>query len=150
MPPKWTFPLPRHRGLEEAESSRRIQRAPEALLLAADDAAHDVLLRDQLRKDRPQALDHRGHELLEEARLEAELGAIEDAAAEDAADDVVAAFVAGQDAVGDGAADRARMIGEHAEGDVGLLLLKEAFALGRDGARVGLAGERGDLVEQTA
>ena len=40
------------------------------------------------------------------------------------------------------------MVGQDAEGDVDVLLLGEAFALGRNGAGVGLAGEFGDFREE--
>ena len=86
--------------------------------------------------------------MLEEARGEAEFFAVQNAAAQDAADDVVAAVVAGHDAVGDRATDRACVVGEDAEGDVGVFLLGEAFAFRGDGAGVGLAGERGDFGEE--
>ena len=40
------------------------------------------------------------------------------------------------------------MVGEDTEGDVDVFLLAEAFALGRDGASIGLSGQSGDLGEQ--
>ncbi len=82
------------------------------------------------------------------ADLQAEFLPIQNAAAKDAADDVVAAFVAGKNVVGDGAAHAAGVVGEHAERDVDVLLLGEAFALGWDLALVGLAGEFGDFLEE--
>ena len=122
--------------------------AAEALLLAADDAADHAALGDELGEHLAEAFDHGFDELLEEAGLQAELGAVEDAAAEDTADDVVAALVAGEDAVGDRAADGARVVGEHAEGDVDVLLIGKALALGGDGALVDFAREPGDLGEE--
>ena len=73
---------------------------------------------------------------------------IENAAPQDAADDVVSAFVAGQDAIGDRAAHAARVVGEDAEGDVDVLLLGQALALRRHGGGIGLAGQRGDFHEE--
>ena len=58
---------------------------------------------DEFREDLAEAFDDGGDELFEEAGFEAELRAIKNASAEDAADDVVAAFVAGHDAVGNAA-----------------------------------------------
>ena len=86
--------------------------------------------------------------MFEEAGWEAEFFPVEDPAAEDAADDVIAAFVARENPVGDGAGDAARVVGEDAEGDVGLLLLGQPLALGGDGAGVGFAGEGGDSCEE--
>ena len=60
--------------------------------------------------------------MFEKANRQAEFLAVQDAAAEDAADDVVAAVVTGENAVGDGAGDAAGVVGEDAEGNVGILL----------------------------
>ena len=67
------------------------------------------------------------HEFVEERFVEAERAAVAHGAAQDAAQDVVAVVVAGLDAVGDGEAQRADVVGDDAEGDVGLLL----FGVGR-------------------
>ena len=91
-------------------------------------------------------------ELVEERLLELERAAILYGAAEDAAEGVVAVGVAGLDAVGDGEAERAQVVGDDAEGDVDLLLLGHGHdvALGvglRQGALVGLAAHLRQLVE---
>ena len=57
-----------------------------------------------------------------------------DGAAQDAAQDVVAVGVAGMDAVGDGEAQRADMVGDDAEGDIDLFLLGVASAAGVAGS----------------
>ena len=106
------------------------------------------MLGDELGEYRSERFDDGGDQLLEEARGEAEFFAVQYAAAQDAADDVIAAVVARHDAVGDRAADRARVVGEDAEGNVGVFLLGEAFAFRGYGAGVGLAGERGDFREE--
>ena len=131
---------------EDGETT--IQRTAEALLFAADDAADDFLALLQLGEDAAQRFDDGSDELLEEAGWEAEFFSVEDSAAEDAADDVIAAFVTGENAVGDGAGDAARVVGEDTEGDVGLLLLGQPLTLGGDGAGVGFAGEGGDSCEE--
>ena len=70
---------------------------------------------------------HRSREhvdqLVEERLVETERAAIAHRAAQDAAQDVVAVVVAGLDAVGDGEAQRADVVGDDAEGDVDLFLL---------------------------
>src|SRR5690606_38904331 len=92
--------------------------------------------------------DDGGDELLEETGLETEFLSIQNAAAEDAADDVVAAFVAGKNVVGDRGRDAAGVVGEDAEGDVDVFLFAQTFAFGWDGAVVNFAGECGDFVEE--
>ena len=52
--------------------------------------------------------------------VETEGAAVADGAAEDAAQDVVAVVVAGQNAVGDGKTQGADVVGDDAEGDVDL------------------------------
>ena len=59
------------------------------------------------------------HQLVEERFVEAERATVAHRAAQDAAQDVVAVVVAGLDAVGDGEAERADVVGDDAEGDVG-------------------------------
>jgi hypothetical protein len=132
--------------MEKREAA--VEGAAEGFLLGADHAADDVLLGFELGEDGAEGGDDGGDELLEEAGVEAELLAVEDAAAEDAADDVVAALVGGEDAVGDRAAHAAGVVGEDAEGDVGVFLFGEAFAFLRDGAGVGFVGELGDFREE--
>ena len=79
---------------------------------------------------------------------EAELASVHDGAAEDAAEDVVSAFVAGEYAVGDGAGETAGVVGEHAEDDVLLLDVGHVGEVGGEGALVGVAGELGELGEE--
>ena len=89
-----------------------------------------------------------GDELFEEAGLQAELLPIKDSATENATNDVITALIAGQDAISNGAADGACVVGEDAEGDVRVLLFGQSLALDRDGARVGLAGKRRDRAKE--
>ena len=91
-------------------------------------------------------------ELVEERLVKAERAAVAHGAAEDAAQDVVAVGVAGLDAVGDGEAERADVVGDDAEGDVDLLLLGVAGAAGASGSvrAVFLAAQLFDLVEDRA
>src|SRR5664280_2419444 len=113
-----------------------IDCSPEILLLGADHAADSVLPLVQFRKDASQRFHDWRDELFEETGGEAEFLSVEDASAEDAADDVVATVIARKNAVGDGACDAARMVGEDAECDIGVFLFAESLALGRDGALV--------------
>ena len=59
------------------------------------------------------------HEFVEEWFVEAEGATVADSAAKDAAQNVVAVGVAGLDAVGNRKAERANMITDDAEGDIG-------------------------------
>ena len=111
-----------------------IQRLIKRLLLALDDLLDVVLLGAEFGEDVAHRLGQDGDELVEERLVEAEGAAVADGAAEDAAQDVVAVGVAGLDAVGDGEAQRADVVGDDAEGDVDLLLLgvgRCALAAGR-------------------
>ena len=63
-------------------------------------------------------------EFVEERLVKAERAAVADGAAQDAAQDVVAVGVAGLDAVGDGEAERADVVGDDAEGDVDFFLFE--------------------------
>lgn len=76
-----------------------IERAAEGFFFGFDDSADEVLLLLQFGEDVAQRLDDGGDELFEEADFEAEFFAVQNAAAEDAADDVVAAFVTRKNAV---------------------------------------------------
>jgi hypothetical protein len=68
------------------------------------------------------------HELVEERFVEAEGATVADGAAQDAAEDVVAVGVAGLDAVRDGEAQRADVVGNDSERNVDLFLLGVAGA----------------------
>ena len=109
------------RGLVEAPQPA-LERPAEALLLGLDDAPDRGLLAPELGEHPAERLDDGIDELLEEAGAEPEVAPVEGRAAQDPPDDVVAALVAGKDAVGDGAADAAGVVGQDPEGDVGLLL----------------------------
>ena len=61
------------------------------------------------------------HEPIKERLLEAEVRSIAHGTAQDAAQNVVPVFVAGLDAVGDGEAQGADMVGDDAESDVSLI-----------------------------
>jgi len=91
------------------------------------------------------------HELVEKWLVQPERAAVADGPAQDAAQDVVAIRVARLNAVGDGKAQRADVVGDHAEGDVDFLLLRPAGAA-RDGERAGIffAAELFDLVKDRA
>ena len=137
-------PAGRRRGRGKALEPA-IEGVPEGLLLGADHPADQIALGDQLRKDRAQRGGHGGNQLLEKAGRQAELLAVEDPPAEDPPDHVIASLVAGQDAVGHGAGNAARVVRQDAEGDVGHFLLAQSLAPGGDSAAIGLPGEGGDL-----
>ena len=99
-----------------------------------------LLLRADFGKDIAHRSREHIDELVEERLVEAERAAVADRAAQDAAQDVVAAFVAGLDAVGDGEAQRADVVGDDAEGDVDLFL----FGCRADLAAASACGERAE------
>ena len=78
-----------------------------------------VLFGFELGEDVAKLFDEGVNEVGEEGFLarEAEGAAVFDGAAEDAAQDVVATGIAWEDAVGDGEAEGADVVGDHAEGD---------------------------------
>ena len=100
----------------------RIQRLVKRLLFALDDLLDVVLLGAEFGEDVAHGFGQDGHQLVEERFVEAEGAAVADGAAEDAAQDVVAVGVAGLDAVGDGEAQRADVVGDDAEGDISLIV----------------------------
>ncbi len=103
-------------GLEAADAGG--EGAAEALLLVGEDALDLGAALAQVRVVVAEGVDdHAGH-LGEEGFVEAELAAVADGAAEDATEDVGAAFVAGQDAVGDQEGGAPDVIGDDAEGAV--------------------------------
>ena len=82
---------------------------------------------------------------------EAELTAVSNGAAEDPAQHIVAAVVAGHDAIGNRERQRAQVVGNDAEGDGGLELIGKQRAVGaglRVDVDVGLAAELLELAEQ--
>ena len=100
-----------------------VQRPVERLLLPLQHVLHELLPRADLREHIAHAGGEDVHELVEEGFVESQGAAIAHGAAQDAAQDVVAVRVARLDAVGDGEAERADVVGDDAEGDVDLLLL---------------------------
>ena len=68
--------------------------------------------------------EHRG-EFVKERRGEAECASVADGASQDAAQHVVAFGIAGLDAVGDGEAEGAQVVGDDAEGDIILFLIRD-------------------------
>ena len=89
---------------------------------------HDLLLYADLGKDVTHVLRKHIHEFVEERFVEAERAAVTHGAAQDAAQNVVAVGVAGLDAVGNRKAQRADVVGDDAEGDVNLDLLRPGSA----------------------
>ena len=100
-----------------------IQRLIKRLLLPLQHFLHVLLLRADFGEDVAHRAGEDVDELVEERLVETERAAVAHGAAQDAAQDVVAVGVAGLDAVGDGEAQRADVIGDDAEGDVDFLLL---------------------------
>ncbi len=100
-----------------------IQRPVKRLLLRLERLLNKILPLLQFREDIAHVGCQNVHEFVEERLGEAERAAVFHGAAEDAAEDVVAVAVAGLDAVGDGEAERADVVGDDAEGDVDFLLL---------------------------
>ena len=115
-------------ALEEFDAF--IQRPVERLLLALQHFLHVLLLRADFGEDIAHCPGEDVDELVEERFVEAEGAAVAHGAAQDAAQDVVAVVVAGLDAVGDGEAQRADVVGDDAEGDVDFFLLGVAGAAG--------------------
>ena len=84
-----------------------------------DDLLDVVLFGAEFGEDVAHRVGQDGDQLVEERLVEAEGAAVADGAAEDAAQDVVAVVVAGLDAVGNGEAQGADVVGDDTEGDVG-------------------------------
>jgi hypothetical protein len=129
-----------------------VQSAIEALFFQLQHALDLLLLHAQLGEDIAHLRGEDIDELVEEGLFEIEGAAVFHGAAEDAAEGVVAVAVAGLDAVGDGEAERADVVGDDAEGDVDLFLLGDghdvALLVGlRQRAGVGFAGHLRQLVE---
>ena len=103
-----------------------VQRLIERLLLSLEHVLDVLLLCANFGKDIAHRSGKNGDELVEERLVEAERAAVANGAAQDAAQDVVAVGVAGLDAVGNGEAQRADVVGDDAEGDVRRLLRVES------------------------
>ncbi len=85
----------------------------ETLFFQLEDALHARLLCDQFRIGTAHLFHQIGHHLVEERLARAELVAVADGAADDAAQHIAAAFVAGDDAVGDQEGTGADVVGQH-------------------------------------
>ena len=124
-------------GLETLEGlievgAARVERVGEALLLGADDALDQRDVLEQvgvgLAHQAVNLVDERG----EESALDAQQAAVEDGTAQQAAQDVLAALVARQDAVGDHEVDRAGVVGDDAQRAGGAGVLVSDVGLARD------------------
>jgi hypothetical protein len=109
--------------IELNNSNPTIQRPIERLLLQLQHGFDLLFLHAQFGEHIAHVRGEDIDELVEEGLFELERAAILHGAAEDAAEGVVAVAVAGLDAVGDGEAERAEVVGDDAEGDVDLFLL---------------------------
>ncbi len=107
--------------LEQLDPS--IERLVKRLFLAPQRFLDVLLLRADFGKDIAHRSGEDIDELEEERLVKSERASVADGAAQDAAQDVAAAFVARLNAVGDREAQRADVIGDDAEGDVDLFLL---------------------------
>ena len=85
----------------------------EALLFLPQHVHHAALAARQFGIGRAHLGDQVGHQLVEEGGARTELVAVADGAADDAAQHVAAAFVAGNDAVGDQEGAGADVVGQH-------------------------------------
>ena len=133
-------------ALEKRDAA--VECAVEILLLALDDAGDLHLLLDEFGKHAAHPPDQPGNELVKERRVEPERPSVAHRTAQDAAQDVMAFRVAGHDAVGDGEAERAQVVGDNAEGHVDALLLGVARGTGgRERGAVLVAAEFLDGVE---
>jgi hypothetical protein len=136
-------------GLEQVGA--RLQRGAEPGLLPLDEAGDRVLVRADLGVGVAHQLDggadhRRGHELLDAEEVGEAHGP-----ADDAAQHVAAVLVAGQHAVVDEEGDGAGVVGEEAQGHVGLRVVAEAAPgdrlrpLDEAGQHVGLVHRRDAL-----
>ena len=119
------------RALDDAveQVDARGERAQERRLLLLDDLLDERLLRLQLGELATHLLDQPGHEFADRRLRKAEVGiAVAHGAAQDAADDIAGLDVRGQLPVGNREGDGAQVVGDHAHGDVDLLVLAVALA----------------------
>ena len=98
----------------------------ESYLFAAHDALDFILLADEFRIGLSHDFVERGQQFVHERLHQAQLAPVADGAAQNAADDVAAAFVGGQSAVGDGEGHHAQVVGADAHGD-GSFIVGYAF-----------------------
>ncbi len=113
-----------------------VQRGGKGFLLGAQRADDLVAARGQLGEEAAHLFFQHGEQLAQERLGEAEVAAVARGAAQQPAQHVAAALVAGHDAIGDGKGQRAQVVGNHAHGH-------GVFAFG-----VGLAGKRGHGLDQ--
>ncbi len=114
----------RERSVLVEQFNPPIQRLIKRLLFPLDDLLDMVLLGAEFGEDVAHGFSQDGHQLIEERFVEAQGAAISDGAAEYAAQDIVAVRVAGLDAVGNGEAERADVVGYHPKRNVYALLLR--------------------------
>ena len=102
-----------------------VEGAVEALFLGPDGAQDGLPPLHQFRVGPPHEVDGPLGEALQERRLHAGRAAEAGGAADDAAQHVAPALVAGQDAVGDEERHGPGMVGQHPQGDVDLPVVAE-------------------------
>ena len=107
-----------------------IQGFVEGLLLHADDFLDVLLFLANLRKNIAHRLRQHSDQLVEERIVKAQRAAVSHGAAQNPAQHIIPVGVARQNAVGNGKAQRADMIGDDAKGDVDLLLFGVAGRAG--------------------
>ena len=120
--------------IEEGDAA--VEGGGEGFLLGAEGADDFLAAGGQFGEEATHLLFEDGEELAEERLHEADVPAVARGAAQQAAQDVAAAFVGRHDAVGDGEGERAQVVGDHAHGNRGFVL------------EVRLAGELGDGVDE--
>src|SRR6478609_420869 len=131
---------PRHRRVEDRRA--RAQGAPEGVLLGVRDLADPVEVGLELRVGGLHPIHADRQQLLEGRRVDAEQAHRADRTAQQSAQDVAAALVAGRDAVTDEHERAAHVIGDDAEAHV--VLVVGAVATAREVLRGG--DDRKDLV----
>ena len=125
---------PVHDPLEKLQPM--VERTAEGVFFGPDHRLHFLASGPELRVGLTHLPDKRRHQPVEEGVGEPERAAIPGRAAQDPAQDVAAAFVGGQGAVGDGEGKGADMVGHDAEGH------------GRIPFRAGLFRQFSDVVHQ--
>ncbi len=123
-----------HGGVEDVGAG--LERLEEGVLLGEGDLLDPLAVGDQLRVLLPHHADHDVDQVLDDRAGGAEEAHGADGAAHDAAQHIAAALVAGGDAVTDEHGGGAHVVGDHTQGDVGVL-----------GVAVADAGQLGGLVD---
>src|SRR6185369_7395763 len=106
------------------------QRPVERLLFIPNGVLHLLFAFPNLRKHIAHRLGQHVHQLVEKRLVKAQGTAVANGATQDPAQDVTTTFVRGLDAVGDGEAQRADVIGNNAESNVEGDLLSRSAAIG--------------------